>query len=380
LEKFGVQKNFADFHRVVTLGMGYYLGIFDYLEKKVRPTPPTLNIPQNTSVSFSLDELNEHLKLNKEYLKAWLILTIGLGVFEHDREHAGFFKTAPHVYDLLINSESKYPIRSAYMWIYQFIVLQNDIFDKFKHGGYLTRKSGEIVEKAGIEGQRFSSSYGFQRLSIFNNNYKEFNERLDKGGFILEVGCGHGFNLEHIGKMYKNARIIGLDINLKSVKNARKVAEKHGWSDRMEIFNTSIDNYLKSVKSDTSETSETFKPTYTQSIPTHTFDLIIMNEVLHEIITDESQRIEIVNNLYDLLKEDGILIIGERPIPDILEIESKATQDVFHGIMNWVETCYGARIYTEKSIRSFLSSLRFKEDKIEQLGEGNGVFWVLRKG
>lgn len=333
------------------------MGIFDYLEEKGKSTSSK---DKNPSVTFTIDELRDNLKLNRNYLEAWLKLSSGLGIFESDRENIGFIKTSPHVYDLLVNSESQYLLRSVYMYFYQFTILQNDIITNFKKGGVLKRRGGDLIEKAGIEGQKFSALFGFRRLTIFNNRFKNFKDYLAKDGFILEIGCGYGFNLENIGKMYKNARIIGIDLNLKGTKNAQKIVEKHGWQDRFQIFNVPIDKYATPKLA-------------------NTFDLILLNEVLHELNSDENQRINIVNSLYNMLKDDGILIVGERLVPDMLEIESKGIQVAFPVIGNWNEICFGSRPYTEKSFRAFISSIRFNEKKIEQLGEGDSTLWVLRK-
>ncbi len=78
--------------------------------------------------------------------------------------------------------------------------------------------------------------------------------------------------------------------------------------------------------------------------------------------------------IYNLLKDDGILIVGERMIPDILEIESKGIQGAFRVISNWNEVCFGARPYTEKSFGTFISSICFNEKKIERLREGDISF------
>ena len=246
------------------------------------------------------------------------------------------------------------------MFNYQFTILQNDIIANFKKGGVLKRQDGDLCEKAGLEGQKFSAFFGLQRLTNFNNRFKDFKEYLAKDGFILEIGCGYGFNLENIGKMYRNARIVGIDVNLKGTKNAQKIVEKHGWQDRIEVYNVSINKYATPKLAST-------------------FDLILLNEVLHELNTDEIQRINMVNNLYNLLKNDGILIVGERMIPDMLEIESKGMRGVFRSISNWNEVCFGARPYTEKTFKTFISSIHFNEKKIERLREGDISLWALRK-
>ena len=357
IDKFGLGAYYINFNQVIAFGLGYHLGIFDYLEEKGKSSS---NKNKITSVTFTFDELLDNLKLNRNYLKAWLKLSSALGIFEPNRKNIRFIKTSPHIYDLLINSESQYLLRSAYMFNYQFTILQNDIIANFKKGGVLKRQDGDLCEKAGLEGQKFSAFFGLQRLTNFNNRFKDFKEYLAKDGFILEIGCGYGFNLENIGKMYKNARIIGIDVNLKGTKNAQKIVEKHGWQDRIEVYNVSINKYATPKLA-------------------NTFDLILLNEVLHELNTDEIQRINMVNNLYNLLKDDGILIVGERMVPDMLEIESKGIRGVFRSISNWNEVCFGARPYTEKIFKTFISSIHFNEKKIERLREGDISLWVLRK-
>jgi len=50
-----------------------------------------------------------------------------------------------------------------------------------------------------------------------------------------------------------------------------------------------------------------------------TFDLAIMNEVLHELPPGDEYRRSAFSDIYTLLKDGGILIINEYIVPDTFE-------------------------------------------------------------
>ena len=94
IDKFGLGAYYINFNQVIAFGLGYHLGIFNYLEEKGKSSS---NKDKITSVTFTFDELLDNLKLNRNYLKAWLKLSSALGIFEPDRKNLGFIKTSPHI-------------------------------------------------------------------------------------------------------------------------------------------------------------------------------------------------------------------------------------------------------------------------------------------
>jgi SAM-dependent methyltransferase len=57
--------------------------------------------------------------------------------------------------------------------------------------------------------------------------------RLESGGQVADVGCGHGASTIIIAEAYPNARLVGSDFHAESIEQARGRAEKAGVADRV---------------------------------------------------------------------------------------------------------------------------------------------------
>ena len=79
LKKFAL-KSLYGFQTVIVYGLGTRLGIFDYLYKKGKET----EADKKSSVSFTLQELSDILKIDPIYLDAWLHMALECGLFEID--------------------------------------------------------------------------------------------------------------------------------------------------------------------------------------------------------------------------------------------------------------------------------------------------------
>ena len=102
IRKFSI-KSLRGFNTVLVFGIGRRLGIFDFLEKKGEDLK---KIEKISSITFKFDELVDHLKFNYKYLEAWLHMAIECGIFEMENSFEKSFKTAPFVYDILVNRNS----------------------------------------------------------------------------------------------------------------------------------------------------------------------------------------------------------------------------------------------------------------------------------
>ncbi|MFX1433928.1 MAG: class I SAM-dependent methyltransferase, partial [Promethearchaeota archaeon] len=177
---------------------------------------------------------------------------------------------------------------------------------------------------------------------------------LRKESSILSVGCGYGYTLAIWAKKYKKARFVGIDIDSRGISASQRLIEENNWSDRVEILETSIDKYT--------EQSET------------KFDLILLNQVLHEMEKDKAYRLSVFNDLNTLLKEDGILLVAESMIHGTFDPpEEFQLFDVMH---KFLEADF-AGFYDEKSFKEFVDSTPF--NRAEFIKDKGTYFWVVRK-
>ncbi|MFX1418370.1 MAG: class I SAM-dependent methyltransferase, partial [Promethearchaeota archaeon] len=212
----------------------------------------------------------------------------------------------------------------------------------------------DVPEEFIMDGHRNSANWGMIIERLFSKYFKKYNRILRKESTILEVGCGYGFNLKNWAEKYKGAKLIGIDITPRFTSFAKNLIEQNNLNDRVEVLDIPIEKFAKSAIGQ--------------------FDLIILNQVLHEMDHDEAYRRSVFEDLYSLLKEEGILIVGETIIPDAFS-PRKGFQlfDIMH---KFLEAKF-ARFYDEKSFEDFIESTPF--NKAELIKERGEYFWALQK-
>ena len=96
-------KSVYGFQTILNISLGMRLGIFDYLYEKAKSTSNGGKIE-----SFTLEELSEKLDYSLKYLDAWLHMGFACGIFEIDDSSERSAKTAPFIYDILIDRDNMF--------------------------------------------------------------------------------------------------------------------------------------------------------------------------------------------------------------------------------------------------------------------------------
>jgi SAM-dependent methyltransferase len=195
---------------------------------------------------------------------------------------------------------------------------------------------------------------------LFSRRLRDFKRKFEKRGYFLEVGCGYGFNLETWVKKYKSVRFVGIDIDPKGIAGARELILRNNWEDRVELFKISVSDYAKANK--------------------QKFDLIMLNQVLHEMDTDENYRRQVIENIYTMLKDDGLFIVRENMMPDLFTPSNKIKiGPILHKLL---DIPFGSRFYNEDSFKKFIGSTSFKNaELVKEIDEGGdeNYFWAITK-
>jgi len=348
IKKFAINGLYG-FNTIILIGMGRRLGIFNYLYEKAKSTP---NSGKYHEVIFTPFELSKNLKLDSKYLDGWIHLALECGILEIADSEKKILKTAPYIYELLIDRNNEFYVGGSLGAFYYIAPTQDVFIENFKTGKVwsILDLPGDFMKDLQERGARFGSLA--ERL--FSRKFKNFCKNLQKEGNIFELGCGYGFNLETWAKKYKGASFVGIDIDPIALAHAKELINRNNWNERIEILETGIDEFTRSFKKK--------------------FDLIILNQVLHEMNTDENYRKGVFNNLYLLLEDEGILLIGESMIPDTFAPQKRFQLfDITHKFTE----VKASRFYNEKTFQKFIASTLFTRS--EYIKEGGSSIWVIRK-
>jgi len=342
-------KSLYGFLTVLMFGLGRRAGILDYLQGKAKILSDD---DKASSIVFTIDELVEKLNLDWNYVDAWAHTALECGLLEIEDSCEKCLRTGPYVYELLINRNQSHYVGDPLGAFYYLAPYQDLILKAFKKNGSVP--NFDFTDEMIHDINRMSARFGTLIERLFSQNYREFCEKLQDKGIVLEAGCGYGYNLQVWAKKYERAQFVGIDINPVAIDFAKKMVKKNNWNDRVEILEIPINEYAKNSSKK--------------------FDLITLNQVLHEMDHDVKYRISIFNHLYSLLKDDGILLVGESMIPDTFAPRQKLLLfDVLH---KFLEARF-ANFYNEKSFKEFIGSTPFT--RAEFIKEAGNSIWVIRK-
>jgi 2-polyprenyl-3-methyl-5-hydroxy-6-metoxy-1,4-benzoquinol methylase len=108
--------------------------------------------------------------------------------------------------------------------------------------------------------------------------------KLQRGGNVADVGCGHGSSTIIMAKAYPNSTFVGYDYHEKSIQEARRAAEREGVAGRVK-----------------------FEVASAKSYPGKDFDLVAIFDALH----DMGDPVGAAAHVRQSLKPDGTWMILE---------------------------------------------------------------------
>ncbi|HEY2847832.1 MAG TPA: class I SAM-dependent methyltransferase, partial [Pyrinomonadaceae bacterium] len=136
---------------------------------------------------------------------------------------------------------------------------QPRISEYFKNGGGMLWGEHDADLFVGTE-RFFRPGYTMHLVNEWIPAMSGAKDKLDAGGKVADVGCGHGASTIIMAKAFPNSRFYGYDTHDRSVETARQRAKDAGISDRV-----------------------TFDVANASHIPNEQFDLICFFDCLHDM-------------------------------------------------------------------------------------------------
>lgn len=166
-----------------------------------------------------------------------------------------------------------------------------------------------------------------KRWKFILSTIESFRNRMGQKTLkILDAGCGDGVNLKVLTQI-SNAEIYGIDYNPLRVERAKREFPQ------AKIFQMDLIKLQMNDK----------------------FDIILCNQVLEHIKEDEM----VLKNLYKILKDDGIMILG---VPNegclLAQLRNRFIQPYIQRTTDHIN------FYKEKEIRAKIESARFQIEEI----------------
>ncbi len=173
----------------------------------------------------TLTELAERTSTVPTYLRPWLINQAAGGYLEYDPLSARYALPPEHAAVLGM-------VAGAYQAFTSMIKAEPRITDAFRSGRGLHWGEHDPGLFVGVE-RFFRPGYQQHLVSEWIPALEGIQARLERGGSIADVGCGHGASSIILGNAFPRSSVIGFDNHAPSLERARAAAAEAAVGDNI---------------------------------------------------------------------------------------------------------------------------------------------------
>ena len=254
-------------HGGVMVGIGHRLGLYRALAGQG---------------ALSSLELAARTGCRERYVREWLNSQVAGGYLVYHDESETYELPAEHV-PVLVDEDSPIFLPPAFDISASMWLDQEKTIEAFRTGD-------------GVEwGDHHDHLYGGV-ATFFRNAYRAslvpewlpaldgVVEKLERGGLVADVGCGHGHSTVLLASEFERSRFVGFDTHAESIEDARANAEEAGVTDRVEFKLADAGSNLGSG-----------------------YDLVCFFDALHDL----GDPVGAARRAYESLADDGTLMVVE---------------------------------------------------------------------
>lgn len=324
------------FNAMHLIDIGVRLGIFKALADAPEIAP---------------EAIAERLELHAPYVRTWCTTAFSFGLLEEGEGDT--FRLAPFIDEILAN-------KGHPRYLGGYVRLGTEFATEDHRYCLEAFRTGSTVPFQG-RSEAFAESVaegtaGLQVLSARKllPALPGLKERLDRGGSLLEVGCGTGRHLLQLTKAFPEARCVGVDIDPTGMTAARQAIAEAGVAERVTLVEGDV----------------------ATSVPESSVDAVVMIEVLHEIAPAIRQHV--IDGCYRALGAGGWLLIVDETYPSTLA-QARQPEYLFPIQTGFEELTWGNVLPTREEQETLLRSAGFEGEIGRSIvGEGFTVLSVQK--
>jgi SAM-dependent methyltransferase len=227
-------------------------------------------------------ELAQRTSTNERYVREWLINQAAGGYAQYDAQ-TGRYSLSPEQAVALTDEHSPFYVGGGFFVIKAMTGAVERIEGYFRNGGGMLWGEHHPDLFIGTE-KFFRPGYSAHLVATWIPSLTGIEAKLEAGGRVADVGCGHGASTIIMARAYPNSRFWAFDNHEASVHHAREAAQAAGVSDRV-----------------------TFEVANAQSIPGENYDLVCFFDCLH----DMGDPVGAAKRACEVLASDGSALIVE---------------------------------------------------------------------
>jgi SAM-dependent methyltransferase len=257
----------------------------------------------------SAEQLAERTATDPRYVREWLSNQAAGGYVSYDPAGESFFLT-PEQSLALAQEGSPAFVPGAFQVATALTKDEEKIADAFvgRHGVGWHEHHHDLF--TGTE-RFFRPGYAANLISAWIPALDGVRAKLESGGQVADVGCGHGASTILMAQAFPRARFVGFDYHEPSIERAREAATRAGLGDRV-----------------------SFEVAPAKQYPGGQYDLVAMFDCLH----DMGDPVGAAAHVLETLDADGTWLIVEPYAGDRLEDNLGPVGRVFYGASTLVCT------------------------------------------
>lgn len=211
----------ANFHAALVI-TGDKLGLFRAL-RELGPTTPA--------------DLAKRTKTHERYVREWLSAMAAGGYVTYESASEQFSLSEEQALALL---DADLP--GAFLLAQATAKSEPRITDAFRSGKGVGWHEHDPALFEGTE-RFFRPGYAVNLVPTWIPALEGMQARLEKGGRVADVGCGHGASTFLMAKAFPASRFVGYDYHQGSIDWAREAAKREGLGDRVSFEVASAKDY-----------------------------------------------------------------------------------------------------------------------------------------
>jgi SAM-dependent methyltransferase len=245
----------------------------------------------------------------ERYVAEWLAANAASGYVDYDPATQRFSMNAEQVFTLADPSSPAY-IPGAFLVAMSMYRDQPKVVEAFKTGEGIGWHQHDKCLFEGTE-KFFRPGYVANLVTSWIPALEGVKEKLEKGGRIADVGCGHGASAIILAQAFPNAKVYGFDYHAESIEVAKRRAKEAGVADRI-----------------------TFEVAPAKSYPGKDYDLVAFFDCLHDMGDPEGAA----RHVRSTLAKDGTWMIVEPFAHDALEKNMNPVGRIFYSASTMICT------------------------------------------
>ncbi len=303
-------------------------------------------------------QLASHTQTGEAYAREWLNAQAAGRYVEYDPETATY--TLPREHAIALTDESSPVFLPGFFQIAHGTVRDApEIIEAARRGDGLGWHEHNSDVHNGTE-RFFRPGYNANLVSGWLPALEGVTEKLERGGKIADLGCGHGASSVLMAQAFPKATVVGSDYHAQSIETARKRAVEAGVADRLEFEVAAANAYTGSG-----------------------YDLVTTFDALH----DMGDPIGAARHVYETLADDGTWMIVEPAAGDHVEDNLNPIGRTYYGFSTLLCTPsslaqeVGLALGTQAGparIRDVTTSAGFRSFRIAAQTPFNNVFEVKK--